>query len=160
VILYELVGGLLQLSMLAGSNFSTWKMLVNLWLLEYIWACSIYYISVLHSFKTDMVETTVTPDNAHAPSQQAPGSQSDSELKNTSSSERNVLLSTFMSLAGVIYIAWFFVITALQLIMLLGPCIMLYYQITLELWSWNDLDPTKPCPQLWKDALEDELWWF
>lgn len=70
------------------------------------------------------------------------------------------LLFLIMFVVGAGAIAWLCTIIDLQLFMLLAPSIELYSLITSELTAWRKLDPTSPCPQLWKDWLEDELWWF
>jgi hypothetical protein len=47
-----------------------------------------------------------------------------------------------------------------QLWYIFGPCVVMYTMIVLETTQWRNFNATTPCPQLWKDPLEDELWWF
>jgi hypothetical protein len=49
---------------------------------------------------------------------------------------------------------------SLQVWYTLGPCIGMYAIIADETTNWRHMNATMPCPQLWKDPLEDELWWF
>jgi hypothetical protein len=49
---------------------------------------------------------------------------------------------------------------ALQLLRLFGPSILMYLEIVRETRRWDAMDPSNPCLELWKDNLEDELWWF
>ena len=70
------------------------------------------------------------------------------------------LLSIFLSLVGLGALAFLLMCLAVQLFWLLAPFVGLYSAITSETASWRGIDPTQPCPQLWKDGLEDELWWF
>ncbi|CAN9190170.1 unnamed protein product [Alternaria alternata] len=49
---------------------------------------------------------------------------------------------------------------ALQLGRLFGPSILMYLEIVRETRRWDAWDPSNPCLALWKDNLEDELWWF
>jgi hypothetical protein len=51
-------------------------------------------------------------------------------------------------------------IAAFQLVRLFGPGILTYLGIVRETRRWGAWDPSNPCPELWKDSLEDELWWF
>ncbi|KAH7061680.1 hypothetical protein BKA63DRAFT_527982 [Paraphoma chrysanthemicola] len=48
----------------------------------------------------------------------------------------------------------------IHLYYIIGPCIMQYYLVQWETNKWKHMNATAPCPQLWKDGLEDELWWF
>jgi hypothetical protein len=41
-----------------------------------------------------------------------------------------------------------------------GPSILMYLEIVRETRRWDAMDPSNPCLELWKDNLEDELWWF
>jgi hypothetical protein len=59
---------------------------------------------------------------------------------------------------GAIVLALF--IVAIQLVYLFSPGVTMYLNVVSETESWNNWDPLTPCPQLWKDGLEDELWWF
>lgn len=49
---------------------------------------------------------------------------------------------------------------ALQLLRRFGPSILMYLEIVRETRRWDAMDPSNPCLELWKDSLEDELWWF
>ena len=51
-------------------------------------------------------------------------------------------------------------LTVFLLLYLVYPCVQMYIAIVSETSAWKHWDSTKPCPQLWKDGLEDELWWF
>ncbi|CAI9633579.1 hypothetical protein GT037_004958 [Alternaria burnsii] len=51
-------------------------------------------------------------------------------------------------------------IAAFQLVILFGPSVLMYLEIVRETRRWDAWDPSKPCLELWKDSLEDELWWF
>jgi hypothetical protein len=50
--------------------------------------------------------------------------------------------------------------TIFQLWYIFGPCIVTHAMIASETTGWKNINATTPCPQLWKDPLEDELWWF
>lgn len=70
------------------------------------------------------------------------------------------LLFSVFFIMGIAAVLWLCMMVVFQLIFLIGPCASLYGRIASETASWKNADPTKPCPQLWKDNLEDELWWF
>lgn len=72
----------------------------------------------------------------------------------------STVLFILVTVFGLAAIAWACCCVAIQLFWLLAPSASLYYRIASETASWKGADPTKPCPQLWKDGLEDELWWF
>lgn len=48
----------------------------------------------------------------------------------------------------------------MQLTWLVMPGVVAYYRVVLETAQWKYVDGAQPCLQLWKDGLEDELWWF
>ena len=166
-ILYELAGGWLQLTILARRKDSTWKMFMTLFFLQFIWWSSIYYICYLNSFRSLILEKSepeLSNDSQPADQQHderlpipATGNNSDSQ---SNFSIVDWLISIVAFVIGVSCIAWFLMIIAFQLVLLLGPCIALYLSMAGEISSWKDMDPKGPCPHLWKDGLEDELWWF
>ncbi|KAH4012137.1 hypothetical protein HBH70_231740 [Parastagonospora nodorum] len=50
--------------------------------------------------------------------------------------------------------------TTVQFFYILGPCVGTYWIIVYQTTGWNNINGTTPCQHLWKDSLEDELWWF
>lgn len=86
----------------------------------------------------------------------------------TSSGRRRSYVS--MILGGLPYVGMFIIgLVAIglalcailyHLIVLIWPCVGLYWSIAAETSAWGMRNATEPCPQLWKDGLEDELWWF
>jgi phage shock protein PspC (stress-responsive transcriptional regulator) len=71
-----------------------------------------------------------------------------------------VILYVILWIGGLVSIMVGLLMVVFHLVYLFFPCIMMYLLIWGETRDWKDWDPSKPCPQLWKDGLEDELWWF
>ncbi|KAJ6284632.1 hypothetical protein J3E71DRAFT_389803 [Bipolaris maydis] len=168
IILCDLAGGWLQMSIMWWSDYSIWRLLLNLWTLQYALWDSVYYIILLHSLGGQPLDKSAPqpPDNSSPPTRQPSQTPTNSGLDEASPNHTKTLswsdvsILTVISVAGVGYTLYFLVMVAFQLILLVAPCILLYSSIAVELSAWKTLDPARPCPQLWKDRLEDELWWF
>jgi hypothetical protein len=48
----------------------------------------------------------------------------------------------------------------MHLFYLICPFVIMHMESIIETSSWKEWDSSKPCAQLWKDDLEDLLWWF
>lgn len=158
-ILYGMAGGLLQLHILWSPEKGTWKILYNLWTLKLVWESSIFYIVVLDSFKR-LALGARTSEDAHVQSQEPTRDPTVTEPEGATGSDCNIIISALMFVGGILSILWLLFIITVQLLALFPPCILMYWQIATELASWKHTDLVQPCPQLWKDYLEDELWWF
>lgn len=109
---------------------------------------------------------TPIPNGSQGPSNQqqletppAPVSN-DGQEESESLTLFGVSLFSVFFIVGIAAIIWMCIMVIYQLFLLIAPCASLYTRIASETASWKNADPTKPCPQLWKDNLEDELWWF
>ncbi|KAG8627149.1 hypothetical protein KVT40_004632 [Elsinoe batatas] len=71
-----------------------------------------------------------------------------------------ILFATVSILSGLVAIAALLSCIVIQLWYLFGPFATIHRVIAEETSSWRDWNTKAPCPQLWKDSLEDELWWF
>ncbi|PSK34862.1 hypothetical protein B9Z65_1445 [Elsinoe australis] len=104
------------------------------------------------------------PPSDQEPAGILPASASSNADEDDDTSISAIIFSTVLFILvtgfGLAAIAWTCCCVAIQLFWLLAPCASLYYRIASEMAAWKGADPTKPCPQLWKDGLEDELWWF
>lgn len=165
-ILYGLVGGWLQLSVLARSEDSIWRTLMTLWFLQFTWWSSLYSIYGIKIFREVLYENNEPqPDNTQSAAQEhldqlpRPGTGNTSNPQSDAGTSTKFIFAV-MFIAGAASIAWILMIIVFQLVLLLGPCIASYSVLVAETSSWKDMNPDKPCPQLWKDGLEDELWWF
>lgn len=165
-ILSGLAGGWLQLSVLARSDDSIWNTLMVLWFLQFIWSSSLYFICGIKRLRElSYKDNKPQPDNTQSAAQDQLDQLPRPATENTSNPQSDTSISTkfFLAvifIAGVAYIAWNLLVLVIQLVLLFGPCIVSYSVLVAEISSWKDMDPGKPCPQLWKDGLEDELWWF
>lgn len=168
VVLYELAGGYLHLCITMPLHDSIWRIFATSWSMCFIWQSSIYCFSLANGFVT-----LISRDTELQPTQSTNGSQSSDHQQqpqvlpghtahppSTPINLSGVALGTLLFFAGVAAFAWLCFVVVYQLIILFLPSISLYYRIATEVSSWKSLDATAPCPQLWKDVLEDELWWF
>lgn len=69
-------------------------------------------------------------------------------------------LQTVMFLVGLAAIIIFLFFIVLQVWYCIAPFFISLIAMTYEIQTWKTWDHATPCPQLWKDGLEDELWWF
>lgn len=76
-----------------------------------------------------------------------------SPSKGTTYSIVGFMIGVLSAIFGVLSIG-------LCLVYIFWPFIHMYRKIAIETLSWDSWDAGKPCPQLWKDDLEDRLWWF
>jgi hypothetical protein len=63
-------------------------------------------------------------------------------------------------IVGLGAIGLWLITAASQLYYVFGPYIMMYVVIVRDAREWKEWDKSTPCPHMWKDWLEDELWWF
>jgi hypothetical protein len=168
-VLHQLAGGFLQCSILLRLEFSVLSNIMLLWVTQKCWQSTIYYAYYTEGFwslmtKDDPIDSThSTQDtsNSHAtgtlPHPVAQGGQGSSSEPITIF---GALAGLALSIVGLAMLAWLCLILTMQLLWLITPWVALYHRIALEAASWKNVDETQPCMQLWKDGLEDELWWF
>ncbi|KAF4556301.1 Hypothetical protein D9617_1g081770 [Elsinoe fawcettii] len=71
-----------------------------------------------------------------------------------------VLFAFVSFVIGLAAIAFGLLCIAAQLVYIFGPCWSMYSLLVEQTKTWSSWDIKTPCPQLWKDGLEDEMWWF
>ncbi|KAJ0108438.1 hypothetical protein J7T55_002042 [Diaporthe amygdali] len=165
-ILYHLAGGFAQLSILGHKRDSFWMVLMLLWGGQVSWLSSIFYIVHIDRLKALITGDqelqfmgTMDPTSDQQQSESLPAPVPD-DSHDTSDQHSGILVVAIFFIVGMAAIVWLCMNVLFQLYYLVAPCISLYIDIVSETASWKNTDPTKPCPQLWKDNLEDELWWF
>lgn len=167
-ILHAMAGGFLQCSIVLRREDSLVSNITTLCFLQLAWRSTIYNIFALEGF-WDLVTEHTSNDITQLEDQS--GSQTTGSLPGPGTQERegifskpftvfHVLIALTLSIVGVAALAWLCLLLCVQLAWLILPMIAMYSRITLETVWWKQLDTTQPCLQLWKDRLEDELWWF
>ncbi|KAF2004009.1 hypothetical protein P154DRAFT_519599 [Amniculicola lignicola CBS 123094] len=76
------------------------------------------------------------------------------------SSRYEFVFHSVVWLIGCVSLILAIVMPLLETILVFFPCVYLYHQIAEETKTWARIDSKTPCPMLWKDDLEDMLWWF
>ncbi|KAJ8116072.1 hypothetical protein OPT61_g2424 [Boeremia exigua] len=169
MVLYQLVGGFLQCSILLRLQSSVWSNIMMLGVSQYAWQSTIMYAFYVGGF-WELASEGSRIDSTHS-AEELPENQTTGTLPShvephspdgTSQgfTIADAVTALFLSVVGVAAIAWLCLLLVWQLLWLIMPCIAMYSRIAAETESWMRADPTQPCPQLWKDGLEDELWWF
>ena len=176
---YELAAGYVQLAVLWRSPDSAWMILLGIYGLHGCWEISVHWLfslqtlsDVIHDEGPDVVrdeESTATgapvKDNRQpgtgtlpSPVVQDENNNGPKDLYIPNLSEILVYGAFLVLGVGVIVVNC--AIMVVQAFYLLRPCAFLYSHVASDLASWSRPNPMAPCPQLWKDGLEDELWWF
>ncbi|KAG8161182.1 hypothetical protein KVR01_009446 [Diaporthe batatas] len=172
-VLYELAGGYAQFWVITPGRNGIWTVLRILWSGHICWLSSIYCVLGIDSLRRLMntdngdhqIAVARDPTSGEQPSEQVPPAPITNFNDNgTNQSESLNLLETLMLfllfIVGVLSVSWLCMSMLFQLSVLVGPGAILYMRIASETSSWKEMDAMKPCPQLWKDDLEDELWSF
>lgn len=169
VILYQLAGGYLQCSILLRLELSLPYNVMTLWVTHIAWRSTICCVVYTQGFwrlamrdePPDLThsapDTTNSLSTGTLPDPVAQGSQSNTPEPWT---VLGVLVAFFLGIVGIATIAWLCLILCLQLLWLVMPTVALWWRIASETAYWKHIDGAQPCLQLWKDGLEDELWWF
>lgn len=169
ILFYQLAGGLLQGLILWPIKTSFWQSLLFISVLQVTWKSSIYFMVFAGRFWEFLAETREPqspdiaqplPDNGQTNSLPAPISHGVQNGSTRSLGILNLLIPFVMAILGMAMIAWLCYVVVWQLMWLLAPCVGLYSMIAIETRSWKEMDLSTPCPQLWKDGLGDEMWWF
>jgi hypothetical protein len=169
ILRYQLAGGLLQGLILWPIKTSFWQNLMFLYLLHIVWLSSVYCMALADGFWEFLTGTRKpqSPDIAQPLSDHEQTSSLPAPISHgvqngpiKSRSIIDLLIPFAMAIHGIVILAWLCYVVVWQLLWLLAPCVGLYSMIAIEIRSWKELDSSSPCPQLWKDELGDELWWF
>jgi hypothetical protein len=171
ILRYQLAGGLLQGLILFSIKISLWKILLQIYASQIIWSSSIYFMALANGFWEFLAETRESQSpNSLQPVSDREQTSSGSLPAPTSHGVQNnpikswsiakLLIPFVMAIMGMVMIAWLCLVVVLQLFWLLAPCVILYSMIVIETRSWEEIDSSLPCPQLWKDGLGDKMWWF
>jgi hypothetical protein len=169
ILRYQLAGGLLQGLILWPIKNSFWQNLMSLYVLHIAWLSSVYCMAHADGFWKFLADTRKpqSPDLAQPLSDHEQTSSLPAPISHgvqngpiKSWSIIDLSISFAMAINGIFMIVWLCYVVVWQLFWLLAPCVGLYSTIAIEIRSWKELDSSLPCPQLWKDELGDELWWF
>lgn len=158
IIRYQLAAGFLQCSILLRLDWSLPYNIMVLWITHAAWRSTLYCVAYTSSFWS-----LVTQDPASSQMAEVlpdPVAQGDQGSASESWTVSGALITIAFSVVGIATVAWLCVVLFLQLTWLILPCVVAYCRIALETAHWRYVDGAQPCLQLWKDELEDELWWF
>ncbi|KAL6711572.1 hypothetical protein ACN47E_004506 [Coniothyrium glycines] len=120
---------------------------------------------------TDLKPDTTTTATSHLSNDQdndtepsvssLPAPVTASSEKDSSSSILFTALFGVVSFSiGIMAIAAVLISIVIQSWYLIGPFVLVHLWSADQTRKWSRWDVNIPCPQLWKDGLEDELWWF
>jgi hypothetical protein len=157
-ILYQLAAGFLQCSILLRLDWSPLHNIMALCTTHAAWRSTLYCVAYTSElWKLITQDTSTSQVTGTLPDPVAQGNQ---HSTSESCSVPGALITIGLSIVGIAMGAWMCAILCLQLTWLIMPYVVAYYRIVLETAQWRYVDGAQPCLQLWKDGLEDELWWF
>lgn len=174
MILYELAAGWLSLDFLLHFNKSVWDDLKSVFALLIAHSVAVdmlvYVDSIRHVLKrlesdtsgSATLEMMEIPSNivaSNSPSDTTSSTSTGSEDPPAYISTTSIILSSLPGFGMFIFGLVAIVLALLSAIWILSiiptPSIAMYYSIVIDNSTWKTWKEANPCPQLWKDSLED-----
>ncbi|CAO2652145.1 Nn.00g004280.m01.CDS01 [Neocucurbitaria sp. VM-36] len=169
--LHVLAGGNLQWTILQGHKSlrdTWWQAAMTLFGQQYIWEL-LFDIAVYASSARELGSSlfdTSSPDGGHEAEATHTSIPTPSTAKTASCrpSYSSTILGAFLFVVvfifGLVVIGLAVCAVLYHMFFFMWPCVDMYMRIVFETSAWKTCNATERCPQLWKDGLEDELWWF
>jgi hypothetical protein len=176
--LYASTAGFLQVQILADKCGTPYKNIVSFLGIYLYWRLSIYFLLycwVLHGIffdpknsvfahNTASNDDNTSPPNLPTINQQPPASTAahnqQPAAENPTLKISDLLVYALGTSVGILFASVGSFAVLFQPVMAFGPFIIMYFTIGDEVSAWGSADSGNPCPQLWKDGLEDMLWLF
>jgi hypothetical protein len=169
IALYWLAAGYAQLMIVLHDRRGIMKNLFALFGVQVFWQITLRSVALWNVTSSSIGDdrnpeaSSIPASTAVRESSPAPVALESQEMDRSRTYSSLIWTAIFRSTYCLIMCIWAALVllsTIVQSWYIFGPCIVTHAMIASETMGWKNINATTPCPQLWKDPLEDELWWF